>query len=66
MRIIREVRNALDGPYKMWGGRDEKDDKKKDTAGSGFREGESRIVRKLLELGLAIPETGDAKKDSRR
>ncbi|MBC7808571.1 MAG: hypothetical protein H7145_20755 [Akkermansiaceae bacterium] len=61
MKIIREVRNVLDGKYTV---RDE--ERKQNTgAGVGFREGESRVVRKLLEAGLAIPQIGEAKPKKR-
>ncbi|MBC8134862.1 MAG: hypothetical protein H8F28_03130 [Fibrella sp.] len=63
MKIIREVRNVLDGKYTV---RDSEEERKRSTgAGSGFREGESRVVRKLLEAGLAIPQNSEAKPKKR-
>ncbi len=54
MKIIREARNILDGKYTI-----REDRKKRETetpAPSGFVGGESRVVRRLLELGLALPQ----------
>ena len=53
MKIIREVRNVLDGRYTV-----REDDEKRKTpvaVAGGFRETESRVVKKLMDLGLAIP-----------
>ena len=61
MKIIREVRNVLDGKYTV-----REEERKQNTGtGGGFREGESRVVRKLLEAGLAIPQIGEAKPKKR-
>ena len=64
MKIIREVRNVLDGKYTV---RDTDEERKRSTGatGVGFRETESRVVRKLLDAGLAIPQTGEAKPKKR-
>ena len=59
MKIIREVQNVIDGKYKI---------REKDTESQkplsvtpGFREDESQVVRKLLDLGLALPKQKQAK-----
>ncbi len=68
MRIIREIRNVLDGEYTVRDA-DEKRERNTDAAGrfreSGFREGESRVIRRLLDAGLAIPQIGEAKPKKR-
>lgn len=58
MKIIRQVRNVLDGKYTV---READEERKPETStGSGFREGESRVVKKLIDAGLLIPQ-GDTK-----
>lgn len=65
MRIIRELRNVLDGPYRILDGQEDKDEKKRGQAGAGFSEGESRVVRKLIDIGLVVPQKDSAKKKPR-
>lgn len=63
LKIIREVRNVLDGKYTI---RDSDEERKQNTtAASGIVAGESRVVRKLIEAGLAIPQNGEAKAKKR-
>jgi len=62
MRIIREVRNVLDGPYRALEDNDRAEKKK---AAANFRGEESRVVRKLLDLGLAIPKKSGADQSKR-
>ena len=63
MKIIREVRNVLDGKYTV---RDNEDERKRDTnVTSGIVGGESRVVRKLIDAGLLIPQNGGAKAKKR-
>jgi hypothetical protein len=63
MKIIREVRNVLDGKYTI---RESDEERKHRTdARDGFLGGESRVVRKLLEAGLAIPQSSEAKSKKR-
>lgn len=64
MGIIREVRNILDGPYRILE-EDNKTKKKSSEVGASFREGESRVVRKLIDLGLARSEKNRADRNQR-
>lgn len=63
LKIIREVRNVLDGKYTI---RDSEEERKQSMpTGNGIVAGESRVVRKLIEAGLAIPQNGEAKAKKR-
>lgn len=63
MKIIREVRNVLDGKYTI---RETDEERKRETnVGSGIVGGESRVVRKLIDAGLLIPQNGEAKAKKR-
>ncbi len=54
-KMMRQVQNVWDGKYTIIGGADE--DKREPRAAGGLRETDSRVVKKLLEIGLAIPQT---------
>ena len=58
MKIIREVRNAIDGKYRVTVP-DEPDEKRERQAAvipAGFRETESRVVRVLQDAGLILSQ----------
>ena len=59
MKIIREVRNVLDGKHTVR--EEEKSAEKTPQVAGGFRETESRIVKKLMDLGLAVPQQSKKK-----
>ena len=61
MKIVREVQNAIDGKYTIV--RDKNRKPNRETTGTtGFRETESRVVRKFSEWGLAIPQADEKPK----
>ncbi|MBC8142098.1 MAG: hypothetical protein H7Y38_11735 [Armatimonadetes bacterium] len=62
--MMRQVQNAWDGKYVIVGGSDNKTDRESKPTG-GFRETESRVVKRLVDMGLAIPQTGTEKSTKR-
>ena len=64
-KMMRQVRNVWDGKYTIIGSADDKAEREPRAAG-GLRETDSRVVKKLLDVGLAFPQAQTDEARSKR